>query len=471
MDSTPSVRVIELKATNFIDKDALFARLSQRVGFEALEIDLDPGLALLPLLSGPSASSLTFASLKRLNVMCYPEIALALPVHLQVIEELQFDLARIPDRPVQELDSSLLEDLISRLTHCSRLRMLRVGIGLLAVDFPSPTELPTLSGTAMVKLAETCSVLEDINLYATEPSAFDGSSITAEDFDLFCNKLPRLRNLSLKLHPNTTTALEMTAIQSLGEHCRELEMVRVKIACQLPSLPVPNRVPQILINGVSTPSAPSPGTTMDSGTRLSLSDSGSVPASPHTSIISPLFPRLTHLAISRPESILFVANDSATVSSASHSASDIIDPDLEADLVRSWAHPLLAHFPRLEILEAWGDWTGEDNESLNYFLPTEEILASTWEFLSGIEQDLWEDDESASFREGESWQMYESGSGEDWDKASLMNEYPEGDLEADVSNLNVYEEEPDGMVTPGRAPETDQFFDQPSISAVKDKAW
>jgi hypothetical protein len=132
----------------------------------------------------------------------------------------------------------------------------------------------------------------------------------------------------------------------------------------------------------------------------------------------PLFPYLTHLALARPQNALALTPDlsgvaypesvdadlpsNVDVSSVTIPPSTVpeailpssaFDPAHEEDLVRSWSHPLKTHFPALEILEAWGDWTGADNESLNYFLPIEEVLATTWEFLSGAEQDLWHDED------------------------------------------------------------------------------
>jgi hypothetical protein len=71
---------------------------------------------------------------------------------------------------------------------------------------------------------------------------------------------------------------------------------------------------------------------------------------------------------------------------------------------------------------------GHDNECLNYFLPIEEVLASTWEFLSGAEQDLWDDDEE---EEDNSWHSYESV--DDWDAASYLNEYPTGEHAREAS--------------------------------------
>jgi hypothetical protein len=107
--------------------------------------------------------------------------------------------------------------------------------------------------------------------------------------------------------------------------------------------------------------------------------------------------------------------------------------------------------------------TGQDDELLNYFLPMSEILASTWEFLSGVEQDLWEDDDDigSEVELGDVWrQSWESS--EDWEKASLMNEFaPEHGVDriiADVKNLGVYDEEPEGMMTPGRTVREEQLL-------------
>ncbi|KAF2440935.1 hypothetical protein P171DRAFT_85808 [Karstenula rhodostoma CBS 690.94] len=447
LDASPAIRTIEVKLVNLTDKDALFTRLSQRQSLESLQIDLDPGLALLPLLSGPHTLPSPFASLRRCSMMCYPEIALVLPMHLRMLEELQLDIARAPISPHQPSDFTIFEDMIAELSHCPELRNLRISVGSLAVDFPSSILLPRLSGSALGQLAETCRKLEDINFLATEPSAIDGSSISSKEFESFCKALPHLRNLNLKLQPTTASTLEITALQSLGQYCPELEVLRLKVAFQLPSLPVSNTTPRILIN-----------------------DDDVAPEIPAQPDVSPLFPNLTHLALSRSDTDLAPVSNSFTSSVSSRSTS-IVDSTVEEDLVRSWAHPLLAHFPRLEILEAWGDFSGQDNDSLNYFLPTQEILASTWEFLSGIEQDLWEDDEESfeeSFEEGDSWNSLE-----DWEKASLTNEFAFGEdgpvdvheVYPEVGKLALRDEEPEGMVTPGRTLEAGDYFEDSPVHA------
>jgi len=468
IDACPNLECLEIKSTGFMDKDSLFARLSQRTGLKELEIDLEPGLSLLPLL-GHTAAPLLFASLKRLSIMCYPEIASSLPKHLQHIEELQFDVARIPNCVSQSSDWTVFEDILAALAPCTRLRALKIGVGLLAADFPSSSSLPRLSGAAIIGLAEACPRLEDISLLALEPSAIDGTFISSLDFDRFCRNLPRLRTLSMKFHPATTTAIQKTALQSLGRYCSSLEILRLKVPFQLPSLPVPRIVPQILISSDSTPEShtleEATGGYEETRAGLEADNMGNPRSSVEAGLSStdqilPLFPNLTHLALSRGHTLLAVVSDTSSTSASSHSTSEKVEPELEpeleANLVRSWAYPLLIHFPKLEILEAWGDWMGHDNESLNYFLPTEEILASTWEFLSGVEQDLW--DEDGEEHEGDSWDSLENG--EDWEKASLINEFiiEEPVMVHEFGKLSTYEEEPDGMITPGRTFEVDGYF-------------
>ncbi|KAF2112356.1 hypothetical protein BDV96DRAFT_498011, partial [Lophiotrema nucula] len=469
LDAIPTITTVEVKAAGFMAVDSLFTRLSQRPGLEVLEIDLEPGFSLLPQLQGPNALLSPFSSLKRLFIMCYPEIALSLPAHLHHLEELQMDICRIPNQPARESDFTILEDLIVCLSSCPQLRLLKVGIGLLAVDFPSFSLFPRLSGPSLVQLAAGCPILEDIYLFATEPSAIDGTAILAADCDKFCQTLPGLKKLSLKLHPSTALALEHSALQSLGTHCKDLEILRMKIAFQLPSMSTPSTVPEILIEGSSTPRASDDldanSAASEASLALHFSDEGSLKPTSESSFADfvPLFPKLKHLAIARPESILAIANETFTLSSASFSdnSSSIVDPELEEDLVRAWAQPLLAHFPSLEILEAWGDWMGQDNESLNYFLPTEEILASTWEFLSGAEQDLWDDDnddlEYDELVDGDNWEPLEHG--DDWDKASYVESFIAS--EDYVRPESYIEEEVDGMITPGRTPNEEDYFPHP----------
>ena len=218
-----------------------------------------------------------------------------------------------------------------------------------------------------------------------------------------------------------------------------LEILRLRLALQLPSLPVTQSVPHILVSGDET-----------------------MPELPGQEDVQPLFQRLTHLAFCRPDTALAPIAESFSSSISSDSTLPV-DPGLEAELVRKWAQPLLEHFPRLDILEAWGDFSGHDTESLNYFLPTQEILASTWEFLSSIEQDLWETDED-SFEEEDSWNSLE-----DWERASLMNELlieEEGgyidDIGINMAKLAVYTDEPEGMITPGKTDLDEYFEGQPT---------
>ncbi|KAJ4370733.1 hypothetical protein N0V83_005254 [Neocucurbitaria cava] len=459
LDSVPNIKDVRIMNTTFLDKDVLFGRLSQRPGLRALEIDLEPGLQLLPLLSGPNPLPSPFSSLKHLHVMCYPEIALALPIHIRRIEVLYLDVARIPDQPFQDLDTSVLDDILHALSKCPELQSLRVNIGPLAVDFPSFSNYPSLSGPALITLATGCSKLREVNLLASEPATIDGSLISSIQFEEFCRKAPHLEELSLKFHPGTVIALEPIVLQSLGRHCARLGVLRLKSALHLPDLPKVNVASQDEQAHATSATLQERSEVLDPpAITINGHIYGDYPM-PRSAPDRPLFPRLTHLALARPQSILSIANDTYTISSTSQSSS-IVDPTLEEDLVRTWAQSLHANFPHLEILEAWGDWTGQDNESLNYFLPLEEILASTWEFLSGVEQDLWEDgaDLEALGDDVEEWDeefeediSFDShGSGDDWEKASLINEFPVEDVAVDREYLGVYEEEPEGTITPGR---------------------
>lgn len=463
LDSVPSITAIRIKNTYFFGKDLLFARLSNRPGLEVLEIDLDPGLQLHSLFASPTAPSSSFTSLKRLHVMCYPEIALALPAHLRLIEEVQFDVARIPNQPPQDSDISILDDLLSALSQCPKLHVLKVNVGQLASHLPSSSSFPLLSGATLVKLATSCCRLQDLNLIASEPAAIDGSRISSAHFEEFCKQAPLLKKLSLKTHPSTVIALESTALLSLGMHCSRLEMLRLKIALHLPTVAVLGHVSHGYDESVAAISSGSSIRIADPQVITGNGQSGmaNTPrqtiSDPGASMTRPRFPHLTHLGLSRPRSPLSTISD-AYVSSSTSQFGPMGDLSLEEGLVLPWAQCLVAGFPCLEILEAWGDSTGNDNESLNYFLPLEEPLASTWEFLSGVEQDLWEDDVDELEGSIEDWDAdYEVdttfdnyGGGEDWKRASLINEYPTEAVTIDGGYSEVYEEEPEGMVTPGR---------------------
>lgn len=479
LDCMASITEVCVMRANFLGKDILFGRLSQTPGLETLEIDLDPGLQLLPCFSGPNALPTPFAFLKRLHIICYPELALALPSHLKLLEHVELDVARIPNHPRQDSDMNIIDDILGRLTQCSSLQSIRVNIGQLSASFPSASSYPFLSGLALMKLATGCPKLQDLKLLTSEPAAIDGSLISKVDFDTFCQTASQLSSLDLKLHPQTAIDLESTALESLGRHCSRLETLRLRVSLQLPSLQLPR-------NSLPAESHPvsSQGKICLSETVLSPSivindqqgvssdiDSGSWTPD------GPLFPSLTHLAFSRPQSILSIASDTYTISSASQSSS-IVDPIVEEDLVKSWAQPLAAHFPRLEVLEAWGDWTGHDNESLNYFLPREELLASTWEFLSGVEQDLWEDEEEQDDAESD-MEFVERGvdrfsisnrASGDWELASLVNEYPVEDDMNDNAYTDEYEEEPEDMITPGRTVDVSEDAYFGSVSTITSAA-
>jgi hypothetical protein len=453
LESNPGIKDIRIMNTKIFGKDLLFGRLSQRPGLEALEIDLDPGLQLLSLFEGPSSLSNTFTSLRSLRIMCYPEVALALSLRLPSIEQLSIDIARIPDQPVRDTDSTILTELLSNLVHCPRLEMLKVNVGQLAANFPSASSLPRLDGESLIKFAIACSKLKDLTLLASEPAAIDATTVSAAQFEQFCQHVPGLKYLSLKLHPGTTLGLEESALQSLGRHCPQLEVLRMKVALQLSSLTTPNNdsTSQIREDGAGTQA-------LHTANSSRLVDDKYVEIEAfktHSPLVAEsLFPNLGHLALARPQTILSITTDSYSVSSASLS-STIGDPWVEEELVRCWAQSLLLHFPKLDILEAWSDWTGHDNDSLNYFLPLQEPLASTWEFLSGIEQDLWDDGQDGVLDEPERWDddfeegiRFNNRASGDWDLASLVNEFPEEQDFADSGYLEAYDEESEDMTTP-----------------------
>jgi hypothetical protein len=448
LETIPCIKDIRIMNVNILGKDLLFGRLSQRPGLEALEIDLDPGLQLLPLFQGPSSLPTSFASLRSLRIMCYPEMALALSPHLSNIEQLSIDIARIPDQPVRDTDPTILIELLSNLAQRSRLEMLKINVGQLATNFPSANSLPALDGESLVRLATACPRLRDLTLLASEPAAIDASNISAAQFEQFCQHAPGLTNLSLKLHPGTTMGLEESALQSLGKHCPQLEVLRMKVALQLSSLtlPIDDSAPQSHEYGPHR--TRSPHKVEENYVEIEAFATHISPAT------RPSFPKLSHLALARPQTILSIATDSYSVSSASVSSA-VGDPWVEEELVRCWAQSLLLHFPKLDILEAWSDWTGHDNDSLNYFLPLKEPLANIWEFLSGIEQNLWDDGQVEALDEPERWDddfeegiIFNNRASGDWDLASLVNEFPEKSEFADSGYLEAYDEEPEDMPTP-----------------------
>ncbi|KAF2134091.1 hypothetical protein P153DRAFT_104570 [Dothidotthia symphoricarpi CBS 119687] len=449
LNAVPSIKEIRIMNTNFLGKDMLFTRLSQRPGLQALEIDLEPGLELLPYFSGPNALPSPFASLQRLKMVCYPEIALALPVHLPTLQEIQFDVARIPQQPVDFSDLNIFDDILNSLSQCPELRVLKINVGKLAIGFPAARLYPSLSGKSLVKLAASCSKLQDISISAFQPSSVNGSTISSRHFEAFCEKLPHLSSLCLNFHPTTATSLQDSALQSLGRYCPKLEVLRMGIPLQLPSLA---KLDDILADdkGISSTTAVNhskPITSTSStlgGADLPRSKASSAKPKSH---IQPLFPHVTRLTFARPKTAL-------SAPSLVSRFKPVVDPKLEKDIVRSWAQPLLTHFPRLERLEAWGDSSGWDNYSLNYFLvmDKDEILASMWEFLSGLEQDLWLNDEEESApmavdtgcdieHVNEQTGFESHGSGGDWEKASLMNEFPVNEQIAETRYMHPIHEE------------------------------
>lgn len=347
LELTPSLTNIEIKSSRFIEKGPLFCYFGQRPGLEGLEMDLEPGVDLVPTIQ--SATVPLFQNLKRLALMSYPEVAHTLIKHLGTVDHLQLDICRISEQPVCDTDISLINTILTHLSHCPRLRHLRLGFAGLAEDCPSEANRLTLSGASLISLASSCPKLTHLNIFS-QPSAIDASSISSKDFDSFCAKLPDLEYLSLKLHPPTASALSATALKSLSTHCSSLSILRLKVVFDLSILPIPTT------------------------------------AKPNV-----LFPCLEELGFARPD----------------------VGADFEDTVVHAWGAVLETQFPRLEVLEAWSDWTGEGNESLSYVEPLENSLGSVWEFLSGVEQNLWEED-----GEDEEWQ-YEDGILEDIEEGEL----------------------------------------------------
>lgn len=415
--------------SNIDSKDLLFGHLSKRAGLKSLAIDLEPGLRLLPLFTGPRALHKPFASLEHLQIVCDPEIALALPAHLFALKELRLAVERHPSGEIRLSDLSILDDVVTSLLVCPNLELLEVNIGNLAIGFPTAQLNLPVSGVALIKLTACCPRLRSIDLAALDPSAIDGSGISSAHFEDFCKGLPQLEELSLKLHPMTATILQQTALPSLARHCPRLEVLRLGIPLQLPSLPLYDTVSHASTterDNIMTPPQTKEDRRPDSHQAMSstikLVPAIDEPSATPPAALGPLFPSLTHLSFARPETLLSKGSSITLVA--------------EEDLIHVWAQSLFTHFPLLEQLEAWGDCTGCDNRSMTYVSPMEDILEATWEFLSGVEQSLWQDgDEDQDAKDpfspnsfGEDAYVLSPGPYErlvvsDWEMASEMNEF------------------------------------------------
>lgn len=392
----PTLKQISLPSVHFVDKDVFFWDLAQKPGLEHIDIDLPPGLspqssAYLKQLHGPDHT--LFKDLNSLFLVAYPEFSTPLSSQLQSLQVLELAIARIPENEARVCDYNIFEDLFAALRPSQFLRRLSVLHDIVAIDFPSETSLPNISGAGLVQLGISCPKLTDLEL-ATRPvsSGINASHISSTDFDLFCENLSGLKTLSLQFHPLTTAELSKTALQSVGKHCREIEVLQLRIALDLPSLPVPDSIPWVLLGR----QGPAEAEEMPDISDLSLGEGDTFGR--------PLFPRLSHLALARPDTFLglperevgwppeledeAVTPTSLESARSSLAAAAIADLDREETLVLFWAHPLLIHFPSIEVLEAWGNWSGDDLERLKYFLPREGLMATTWDFLTGKEQDL-----------------------------------------------------------------------------------
>jgi hypothetical protein len=381
LDALHNLEDVDVLMSNIVGKDLLFGHLSKRQGLKSLAIDLDPGLRTLPLFSGPAALHRPFSSLERLQIVCDPEVALALPSHLFTLRELRLAIERQSSGEIRLSDLSILDDVVTSLLLCPNLELLEINVGNLASGFPTAQLNLPVSGAALVKLAACCPRLRNIDLAALDPSSIDGSGISSLHFEDFCKGLPNLEELSLKLHPATATILQTTALPSLARHCPKLEVLRMGVPLQLPNLPlyggVSQRVPNDIITPPQTKYDQRPDSHQTMSSTMKLVAAIDTPSATPPSSYAPLFPNMTSLSFARPETILSKGSN--------------VSLSAEEDLIHTWAQSIFTHFPLLEQLEAWGDHTGRDSRSTSYILPMEDILEATWEFLSGIEQSLWQD--------------------------------------------------------------------------------
>lgn len=381
LDALHDLEEVDVLMSNIVSKDLLFGHLSKRHGLKSLAIDLDPGLWTLPLFSGPAALHKPFSTLERLQIVCDPEVALALPAHLFTLRELRLAIERQSSGDIRLSDLSILDDVVTSLLVCPNLELLEINVGNLASGFPTAQLNLPVGGAALVKLAACCPRLRSIDLAALDPSSIDGSGISSMHFEDFCKGLPNLEELSLKLHPATATILQTTALPSLARHCPKLEVLRMGVPLQLSNLPLYSSVFQPVPNGTMTPPQTKYDRRPDSHqamtSTMELVAAIDTPSATPPNSYVPLFPNLTTLSFARPETILSKGNN--------------VSLSAEEDLINTWAQSLFTHFPLLEQLEAWGDHTGCDNRSMLYILPMEDILEATWEFLSGVEQSLLQD--------------------------------------------------------------------------------
>ncbi|KAF2204567.1 hypothetical protein GQ43DRAFT_364277 [Delitschia confertaspora ATCC 74209] len=443
---SPKLKQLEIASPQFVEREDFFRYLCKKPGLESLEINLPPGLGLMPTVDLQSTyfpKSFFFQSLKELTLTAYPEIASALLFRLESLVVLKLLISRIPEQAAEDSDFEILEDLLVQRCHTPQLRQLEIALDTVATNFPSQTSLPLVTGAGLIQLATACPNLTNLILFVTGPSGINGSRISSQEFNLFCRKLPALKELSLKFNPITVSALQSSALHSLGKYCPKIEVLRLKMTCDLTSLPIPNTIPLGLVEGRLTTErhlrVGHPNITNSdhfdqedghSTSRPSQSTSQDTSSDAHHER-RPLFPCLTKLAIARPYTFLAPAEEVAfwptdvedDVSTPTQAAPQrCLDPppinrdtELDETLVRSYAHPLLIHFPSIEVLEAWGDWAGADQESLKYFLPLEGLLETIWDFLSGIEQDVWEDEEERGEEDGwmmdeeDEWTMDEEG--------------------------------------------------------------
>lgn len=379
LEQAPSLTIIELQTSRFVAKDSLFLYLCHRPSLLGLEIALEPTSQLSSVL--PTLESPIFQSLRRLTLLCCPEVALPLLDHLHTLQHLDLTLARTPDQQPHPDDHILVTTILNHLsTNNKNITHLTITISNLSASFPSPASLLVLTGSSLLLLAQTNPKLAhlciSISPSNSSPSALDASTISSELFDVFCTLVPSLVHLSLDLHPQTIQPeLAASALMSLGRNFLDLETLKIGIRFDLSELPIPELLDPPFLehkhqheSGRLDPDSPDPMTITQTNlpTSTSTSTSLSTPQPPHP---RPLFPNLTHLAFAR--SPLLPPSTSSPLSI----------PDAT---IHAWAHVLEYHFPLLEELDSL-----DEDGTIQYVDPLENVLETVWEFLCSVEQEGW----------------------------------------------------------------------------------
>lgn len=435
LDGKPNIASIRICHANFIDQNLFVRHWSRNANITELELTLRfTSTSELPCFSVDPPQPF-FQSLKNLHIVCYPNVALALPRRLPLLEKAKFQIMLHSRRSGDVANLTIMDDVLATLTNCAYLQELMVIVDSTEFDFRPRSRLPTLSGTSLINLAESCNSLQSLTLAAPEPIAIDGTDITEIEFAEFCELAPKLTQLDIELHPLSATHLEESALMSLAKHCPLLEVLRLTIVLRLPRF------------------CTDPGFVIDD-------------SSGHE---RKLFPLLKRLAFARPNSIYSLAGKSYAASTQA-----------PTELLEHWARALPLHFPHLDTLEAWGDWSGEDSDVVCYYLPLDEPMKTIWDFFSGVEQSLWTHDidgegeviedegevlEDEDFYVGDRQVCIGGPSGAYWGGASSTDESPTQDQDVSSDSPSPYdpmsEDEAADAYTLGYTEDFDAFEDEP----------